>query len=480
MAALRPYLSFALVLLVLLGLSRAPGRSAPPPGGAGKGAKEAVEARLKKVPVSIRCERADVALLLRGIGRQAGINIYVPEDLKETITLDFEDVTLLDLFNTILTAKGLDYEVRDGVLYIRRAGDGLARKANLVARRIEIVVGDAEDYVELLTPLLSPVGRIRTTTLYQNTNQVDTGGGFNLANAKKYLIVMDRKEIVDQIIRMVKRINRSIRQVYIQARIVMISKDAKEELGIDWGLEERGGPLKDVIKEMRAGGDSEGLWDTVKNTAAFNLKADSTLTLGIVRNALNLNAELKALQDRNRAKVLSAPRIMVLDGEAAVIKQGQEVPYVTTNRYGESNVEFKEAILSLSVIPTVLPSGYIVLQVSITNDSVSRQIIAGNYPLLNKQAMSTSLFLKDGVTVVIGGIKVHSNTEGELKVPVLGSIPLVGRAFKRTSREKDKMELLVFLTPHVVSMKAGEAWGSEAAPPGGAEPRPGPADRVAP
>ncbi|HFC47016.1 MAG TPA: hypothetical protein ENJ63_03955, partial [Dissulfuribacter thermophilus] len=266
-----------------------------------------------------------------------------------------------------------------------------------------------------------------------------------------------------KILDLVKRINHAIRQIYIQARIVMINKEAKEELGIAWSFEERGGKLSNVIDDLRKSGDNQALWDLVKNSGAFNLNASSTLTLGIVKDALKIDAEIKALQDRNLAKVLSAPRVMVLDGESAIIKQGQEVPYVTTNRFGESNVEFKEAILSLNVVPTILPNDYIVLQVSITNDSVSHQVLANNYPLLNKQAMSTSLFLRDGVTVVIGGIQVKNDSNGELRVPILSNIPLIGRVFRHTIKQNDNMELLVFLTPRVVQMSPEDflAWGGK-------------------
>ena len=410
--------------------------------------------RLKAVPVAIHCSDADINLLLRGIARQAGINIYVPEDVEGKITLDFEDVTLYDLFTTIVTSRGLSYHEKDGIVFIEKGKMRGTSFKDLTARRIEIIIGDAQDYVDILTPLLGPMGRIRTTTALQTTTST-IGTDSSIANTKKYLIVMDTPDRVLKIMELVKRINHAIRQIYIQARIVMVNKAAKEELGISWDFEERAGELSRVIGDLRQAVDNQALWDLVKNQGAYNLSSSSTLTLGIVKDALKIDAEIRALQDRNLAKVLSAPRVMVLDGESAIIKQGQEVPYVTTNRYGESNVEFKEAILSLSVMPTILPNNYIILQISITNDSVSRQVLANNYPLLNKQAMSTSLFLKNGVTVVIGGIQVKNDTKGELRVPILSAIPFIGRVFRHTIKQEDDMELLVFLTPRVLRMAVG-------------------------
>ncbi len=389
--------------------------------------------RLKNTPVSIQCEAVDVGLLLRGIARQAGVNIYVPDNLKETITLDFQDVTLYDVFQTILKAKGLTYRFENSVVYIQPTGEKEKGSGRFVARRLEIIVGDAEDYVELLTPLLSSKGRIRSAKVTAtNQNQADTG--YSLSNTKKYIIVMDEEEIVDRIESMVKKLNRSIGQIYIDARIVAVNKGVIKKLGINWNYQGSG-------RDTSVSGEFTPALDGV---AAF--------TVGIVRSSFQIDAEIRALQSRDQAKVLSAPKILVLDGESAVIKQGQEVPYVTTNRFGETNVEFKEATLSLSVTPTILPNGYIVLHVAITNDSVNKETLANNYPLLNKESMATSLFLKDGVTVVIGGIQVKSSFGGDVSVPILSKIPVVGRVFHQTTKERDDMELLVFLTPKVLSM----------------------------
>lgn len=408
--------------------------------------------RLKAIPVSIQCEAVDVALLLRGIARQAGVNIYIPDDLKDTVTLDFQDVTLYDVFETILKAKGLKYRIDHSVIFITRSGqeEGTGR---YVARRIEIVVGDADDYVELLTPLLSSKGRIRTAQSTTNQNNTVSDEAYTLTNTKKYIIVMDEEPIVRRIEEMVKQLNHSIGQIYIDAKIVAIKTGASRALGINWSMEERAGELSKVIEDLRKEGDNQALWDLVKNSASMDILASNQFLVGIVHDALKIDMEIRALETKKLAKVLSTPRLLVLDGESAVIKQGEEVPYVTSSRDGYySNVQFREATLSLSVTPTILPNGYIVLHVAITNDSVSEQTVGEDFPLLNKESMATSLFLKDGVTAVIGGIQVQRELDSDASVPLLSRLPLVGGLFRQDLKGKDAAELLVFLTPRVISM----------------------------
>ncbi len=426
--------------------------------GAAPVTEEEFISRLKEIPVSIQCEEVDVGLLLRGIARQAGVNIYIPDDLKQTITLDFRDVSLYDVFETILKAKGLKYRLDHSVVFISPSGakEGTGR---YVARRIEIVVGDADDYVELFSQLLSPKGRIRTSQVENTSNQsVNIGDtGYSLSNTKKYILVMDEEPIVRRIEEMVRELNHSIGQIYIDARIVAIKRGASQALGINWNVEERAGRLSDVIDELRKEGQNAALWGMVKNSASMNILSANQFTVGIVHDALKIDAEIRALETRKLAKVLSTPRLMVLDGESAVIRQGEEVPYSTTNVNGATNVQFREATLSLSVTPTILPNGYIVLHVAITNDSVSDEQVGNEFPILNRESMATSLFLKDGLTVVIGGIQVNRVLDTHWGVPILSHLPLLGRLFRQSLAGHDDEELLVFLTPKVLSMNPFKA-----------------------
>jgi type IV pilus assembly protein PilQ len=143
--------------------------------------------------------------------------------------------------------------------------------------------------------------------------------------------------------------------------------------------------------------------------------------------------------------------VLVLDGKEAEIKQGKEIPYVTQTA-NTINTSFREANLGLKVKPTVLMDGYIILDVAVTNDSVDQTSSSTSGLLINKQAITTNLFLEDKVTVVIGGIVQQNKSRTNSKVPGLGDIPLFGNLFKNSDKANDQSELMVFITPRIVSM----------------------------
>ena len=179
--------------------------------------------------------------------------------------------------------------------------------------------------------------------------------------------------------------------------------------------------------------------------------------IGVIRDNLNLSIELQALQEKSLLKILSAPRIMVLDGEEAEIKQGKQVPYVVQS--GDMiSTSFQEANLSLKVSPQILRQNYIILDVAVNNDSVDLASIGTTgEPMINTQEITTTLFLENSVTVVIGGILLETNENDRSSVPGLSSIPLLGNLFKNTKKRDDRSELLVFLTPTIVNMQTAAA-----------------------
>ena len=158
---------------------------------------------------------------------------------------------------------------------------------------------------------------------------------------------------------------------------------------------------------------------------------------------------MSALQEKNKLHVLSEPRIVVLDGEEAEIKQGKEIPYESGTRENR-NTSFREAVLSLKVIPKIFRDNFLKIDVKVTNDSVDEKSTEDGQPLLNRQEIRTNLFLEDGVTVVIGGIlaKGTDSTNGE--VPWFADLPLIGGLFKNVDELDRTFELLVFLTPSIL------------------------------
>ena len=165
-----------------------------------------------------------------------------------------------------------------------------------------------------------------------------------------------------------------------------------------------------------------------------------------------LNLEISALEADGKGKVISSPRVVTSNQTKATIKQGVRLPYLSASSSGATSVEFQDAVLKLEVTPQITPEGGVIMDVDISNDEVGQATIAG-YAINNKQ-IQTQVLVENGGTVVIGGIYTFNDTNNVGKVPLLGDIPVVGNLFKSRRRETTKREMLVFLTPRIVSERA--------------------------
>lgn len=393
---------------------------------------------LKTFPASMRTENLQVSLLLRGMGRQAGINIMVADNITDTINLDVEKLSLYEVFQVIMDAKQLRYYQKNNVLFVEKKADFQGQQRDLASERLCTKFGNAAAYLDQLKPLLGPNGSITVT------------------NRGNCLIIQDRAGNIPRLREMLVELDQPIPQVHIEARIVSISNEAKKQLGIIWGY-----------NNYR---DAAALATKINPiTTSINLPAaapTTSLAFGFIRQNINLNMELQAMQSDSLLEILSSPSVLVLDGKEAEIKQGKEVPYVTQTA-NTVNTSFREANLGLKVKPTVLQDGYIILDVAVTNDSVDQTSTSTSGLLINKQAITTNLFLEDKVTVVIGGIVQQNKSNQNSKVPGLGDIPLLGNLFKNSNKLNDQTELMVFITPRIVSMTPkpnGEATAKEPAP----------------
>lgn len=382
------------------------------------GNESALLDKLKGQPSSIRSENLRVDLLLRSIGKQAGVNIVMAETIDDTITLDVDNVNLYDVFQIVVDTKQLHYYEKNNILFVAKGGGADGRQQDVLTVRLCTQYANAGEYLDALKPLLS------------------ANGSLTVANRGNCLIVRDRDVNIARIEEMLAELDTPMPQVHIEARIVSISSAAKKELGIVWGL------------------DNRKTTESVKFTSDLSLTAPTTnLTFGFLHSNLALDIDLQALQEENKLEILSAPRVMVVNGKEAEIKQGKEVPYVTQS--GDIiNTSFREANLSLKVTPRIIQEEFIDLALVVTNDSVDMNTSNTGEPLINKQGISTNLFLQNGVTAVIGGILQENKNHQQSGVPGLADLPLLGNLFKSTQKNDEKAELVVFITPTIVNLKS--------------------------
>ncbi|MDT8335997.1 MAG: hypothetical protein RQ753_09880 [Desulfurivibrionaceae bacterium] len=382
--------------------------------------------QLKDHPASLKTRGVQVPILLTAVGRQAGINIYVDNRIDDTINIDMENVSLYEIFQLVIEAKNLHYTETGKVIMVEREADFKAGMKDVTSVSLCTSFGNTGKYLGKLRGFLGKEGSITET---QRGN---------------CLIVRDRKENVARITQLLAELDRPVPQVHIEAQIVSVSQEAKRQLGIRWGY------------------DNLSTRNPVSAGADLSIGGTANLAVGFLRDNLDLAVDLQALQQNDMLHILSAPQILVLDGREAEIKQGKEVPYVVQS--GDIlNTSFREATLSMKVTPRVLRDDFIELDVVVTNDSVDQSSVGGE-PLINKQSITTSLFLENNATVVIGGILLKSQENQRGSIPGISRIPLFGNLFKNSEKSKDDSELIVFITPKIVNMTSALIVGPDEAP----------------
>jgi type IV pilus assembly protein PilQ len=223
----------------------------------------------------------------------------------------------------------------------------------------------------------------------------------------------------------------------IEARIVVANNNFQRELGIRWGVD---GTNVDGSTTVDYAGDVN--LPTTGNPAG-------TLDLGVLTNNEFLDMELTALENSGHAEVVSQPKVITSDKQTASIRSGKEIAYQEGTTAGNTSTTFKEAVLLLEVTPQITPDNNIIMDLSVSKDALGN--IVNGIPSIDVTRLETKVLVKNGQTVVLGGVFSIDTAKSESKVPVLGDVPFLGRLFKRTLTRTDKSELLIFITPRLLA-----------------------------
>lgn len=377
--------------------------------------------KLKSVSTEVRGEKLAVNLLLRAIGRQADVNIIVDESIEDTVSLDLNNMSLYDVFHLVLKTKHLSYYEANNAILVQRETDFKNDLKDVVMVRLCSKYGDVSHHLEELEVVKSEDGNIK------------------VSRDGNCLVVRDHQQNVDSVRELLMELDRPQSQVHIKARIVAVKKDNSRQLGINWGFNDLSRAPETFTTNIDLG---------VANAA-------TNLAFGFIRDSFLLDVKLSAMQTKRELFMLSSPRIVVLDGEEAEIKQGKEIPYESGTAENR-NTSFREAVLSMKVTPKILQNKFLRLNLKVTNDSVDMTNTSGDsQPLINRQEVNTNLFLEDGVTVVVGGILTKGNDYDNNEVPGVSRIPLLGNLFKSKGEKDEIYELLIFITPTIISDRYG-------------------------
>ncbi|HRO38155.1 type IV pilus secretin PilQ [Thauera sp.] len=422
--------------------------------------------------LSLNFQNVDVRSVLQVIADFTDFNIITSDSVQGNLTLRLKDVPWDQALDIILQAKGLDMRKNGNVIWIA-PGDELAAREKLQL--------EAKAQINDLEPLQTESFQInyhKAKEIFdflksKDQTMLSKRGSVVVDERSNKVFVTDVGARLQALRRLVQEIDVAPRQVLIEARIVEASKTFARDLGVRLGVggafgrivgyTEDGAPVRRSTLGGGLGttrtmaGQVAGVVDA--NPAGLNLNlpagASNPGLLSMVlwnNNATRfLNLELSALEADGRGRVISSPRVLTANQVEASIEQGTEIPYQEASSSGATSVSFKKAVLSLKVKPQITPDGRLQLSIEVNKDRpLYEQTLLGVPPIETKNVKSEVL-IENGGTVVIGGIYEEEESTGEDKVPLLGDVPVLGHLFKSQSRVSNRKELLVFITPRIVS-----------------------------
>jgi len=242
---------------------------------------------------------------------------------------------------------------------------------------------------------------------------------------------------------LLKQLDVPVRQVLIEARIVIASEDFSDEIGVEFGFQHEGRSGDSVII---SGGtlDESGL---MVDLPVGNAAGSAGLAIGKVGSYL-LQLELSAMESENRGEIISSPRVVTASHQQAEIKQGVQIPFEQATSSGATSIAFREAVLGLVVTPRITPDDQVQLELAINQDSRGEETPEG--PAINTQSVKTNVLVANGETVVLGGVFERTQQQGLRRVPLMADLPLIGGLFEQRTRVDDRSELLVFVTPRIL------------------------------
>ncbi|CAA9890894.1 Pilus assembly protein PilQ [Candidatus Methylobacter favarea] len=275
------------------------------------------------------------------------------------------------------------------------------------------------------------------------------------------LIVRETAKRLEEIKKLIHQLDIPVRQVMIESRIVIASNTFARELGVRFGVAGNNvnfGTSSGAVGSVNGDGGTVG---SINGTAIVN---DALVDLGTSRNPYGalgmtlargadyvLNLEISALQDQNRGELVSNPRVMTSDRCLAFIQQGAKIPYLSSSGNAGTNTVFIDAVLQLGVLPQITPNGNVIMGLYITRNTLGDVVTGNGDRQIDKREIKTSVQVKDGETVVLGGVFEGTQNNNTNKVPFFGDLPGIGFLFKRTFKQDDKRELLIFVTPKIIT-----------------------------
>lgn len=435
-------------------------------------------------PLSLNFQDIEVRAVLNIIAEFTQQNIVVSDTVSGNITLRLDNVPWDQALDIIMKTKGLAKRENGNdktgrIIYIapEKELDTAEIDALESWQKKQLLMPMQTDFIKLKYARASDLKAILETSreisdgtkggiLAAQDAVLSRRGSVTVDNRMNVLIVSDIPAKIQAVRDLVARLDESVRQVLVDARLVITKDNFARDLGARFGLSFKGtagsNPIvgsgnltgttfyAGMLKEKTIPIDNR--LGVNLGIASPNVRAPS-YGISILGSDVLVDLELQALQNEGRSEVISSPRVVTQDGNQAKVMSGQEIPYSTLDDKGSVQTEYKEALLSLEVTPRVTPNDRVNMEIEIKKDRVnwSEQVLG--QPAIDKNLLNTKVEVANGETIVLGGIYEQEQSLSENKVPLLGDIPVVGNVFKNTNKKFTKNELLIFITPRVIDQR---------------------------
>lgn len=408
-------------------------------------------------PISLDFQDVPVRQVLQIIAQVNGFNLVTTDTVAGNVTISLSGVPWDQALEMILRVKGLDKRLEGNILLIAPAEELAAREAQTL---------QSQQQVSDLAPLQTvdiPVNYAKASALAAILKSSEGGilserGGVTVDERTNTLIIRDTLASIDEARKMIDVLDIPVKQVLIESRMVTVLDNVDEQLGVRWGFSDRqddngvSGSIEGA--DTIAGGLIPSIDDRLNvNLPVSNAAGTIGFQLASLIDGTILDLELSALEAENKGEIIASPRITVANQHEAYIEQGTEIPFVQAASSGATAVTFKKAVLSLKVTPHITPDNRIILDLVVTQDTRGETVSTstGDAVAIDTQEIKTQVLVENGETIVLGGIFQQTSSDGVSKVPLFGDLPVVGSLFRNTSQLQEKRELLIFVTPKIVT-----------------------------
>lgn len=424
--------------------------------------------------LTLNFQDIEARAVLQLLADTSGQNMVISDTVQGNVTLRLQNVPWDQALDIVMQTKGLDMRQDGNVILIGPAAEIAAREKELAAAKKDLSAV-APLRSEFLQVNYAKANDLAELIKGKGNSLMSERGSVTVDTRTNTLLLQDTAENLADIRRLVSTLDIPVRQVLIQARVVIVNDDFSRDLGVRLGatgVASNGSDGLYAVSGTAEGTDtivSSGLTNLQNTGSAFpvttpavdnrymvNLPASSSagsIALAILGSDYLVDLELSAAQAEGRGEVVSSPKVITANQKEATIEQGVEIPYQQSSSSGATTISFKKATLSLKVTPQITPDDRIILDLAVTKDSVGTVVVTSggvNVPSIDTRQISTQVLVNDGQTVVLGGILETEKRDTETKVPLLGDIPVLGHLFKSTSKTNNKDELLVFVTPKIL------------------------------